>query len=650
MAHAPEIIERIRAQTDIVALVGRQVPLRRSGRNHMGRCPFHAERTPSFSVNAEKAMYYCFGCHQGGDVFAWVMQTQGLEFGDAVRYLAQLCGVDLPDASPERRALIAQQQRIARVLEALNPKLVAALWGPRGEAARRHLQHRAVPAQEARRWQLGFVDDGEAACRDLLRQGHSQQDIEASGITAEGREPLWLLLHQRLTFPIHDLTGRIIGYGGRILTQPKEGASGPKYLGSRDSALFHKRGHLFGLFQAQQAIRTRKQVVLVEGFMDVMASHRAGIGQAVAALGTALTTDHAQSCRRLAEEAVLMLDGDAAGERAASVAALTLLQAGLRVSVAWLPPGEDPASLVQRAGKGALVQVLEGARPAVEALMARAFAQAPETIEGRVQAAKGVMPLIDAMGESLARELYVGRLAALVGVPVESLMAHWERPKKKKAQQGAASGQAEGAGPPEQRSRRGAAHGRGPQGAPGARSGGAEAGGTASAGDGAAAPRPEGRPLGRAGAEAKARAEAEWSMVQELLLYAALRPQCEQLIEYVESPEVQSFLQALCERPELDKPALAALIEAHVGDPAWRRKLMLVQAVPPDDLDGGTERANRTLADILRRLKWRHVDVALKRVLGELRETERRGDATDGLLRRKQELTARKRTLSGVGR
>jgi DNA primase len=629
LAHAPELIERIRAQTDIVALIGSQVPLRRSGRNHMGRCPFHAERTPSFSVSADKGMYYCFGCHQGGDVFAWVMQMQGLEFGDAVRHLAERAGIELDDVSPAQKALQQQLAKMGHLLEALNKALVANLWGPSGAPARRMLAERRVPAAAARAWLLGYADDGEALCRKLLAD-FDLATLQATGLVGEEHQPPRLMFHGRLTFPIHDLGGRLTGFGGRLLGS----GPGPKYINSRESDIFHKRDQLFGLYRAQKAIRTSKRVVLVEGFMDVLGAHGAGIEQAVAALGTALTPEHGQACKRLADEAVLMLDGDAAGERAAAKGALTLLRSGLKVHIAWLPQGEDPASLVQRAGAQALLDVLAGARPAAEALMARAFDRAPPSIEGRVQAATALMPLIDAMGESLERELYVGRLADRVGVEVSTLLAHWQADKQKaQGQRTAAKGQGghPAAGP------RAASNAPRP-----ARAGGAPP------------PRGPRSPQGPQGATPAPKTEPqalhEWAMVQELLLFTQLRPRFPELLEYFEVPSVQDFLKALAQQPEGDAEAVAQLLASHIQEPQLRKRLGAVRPLSAAALDSEPSLAKRTFEDILRRLKWQHIDRALKRLLHELKATEQRGESTDALLRRKRELTTRKRALSGEAR
>ena len=418
-----EKLAAVRERCDIVQIVGRHVALKKSGRNHVGLCPFHNESTPSFSVSADKKLYHCFGCHVGGDVFDFIMRFQGLDFASALRHLAEQVGVELEAESPHVRQERALRQTLGNINRAAQSFFEQALWSPRGQAAQQYLQGRGIPAKLAKERRLGFGGSADALMQHLAKQGFDTGAVRRAGLLPEqGERPLFTA---RLTFPILDLEGRIAGFGGRRLTDDK---TQPKYVNSRDGALFQKRGLLYGLYEGQGSLRRSKRIVIVEGYTDVLAMAQAGVGEAVAALGTAFNAEHANLCKRLVREAVVVMDADAAGQKAAQEVSQVLIKAGLKTTVAALPGGEDPDSLLRKGGSAALQRALAATQPAVEYFMEKAFA-GPMGIEDRADAARQLQPLLGCLESGLERDLYTHRLAEKVGVSVEQLRRHLRPPR-----------------------------------------------------------------------------------------------------------------------------------------------------------------------------------------------------------------------------
>jgi DNA primase len=617
-------IQAIRERTDIVRIIGTYVALKKSGRNYVGLCPFHPEKSPSFSVSPAKGVYYCFGCHTGGDALDFVMKHQGLDFQGAARRLGEAVGVQMEPESAETRQRREAKDAADKVNRLASKFFVQALFSDEGKGARRVLQERQIPAEMARARALGFGGTHDGLFAYLEGHGVSRAEAAAAGLaTEDGR---WCLFAGRLVFTIFDAEGRIAGFGGRRLG---DDPSQPKYINSRESALFNKRHLLYGLYDAQHAIRRSKRIVLVEGYTDVLAAHRAEVNEAVAALGTAFTPEHAALCKRLAHEAVLLLDADAAGQRASREAAQRLMAAGLKTAVASLSAGDDPDSLVRKEGPAALRQSVAAAKPAMEYFMEVTFFRPDMSVEDRAEGARALQPLLGSLS-GLERDLYMNRLAEKVGLTVEQLRRHLQtRPK-------------DAARPPHRLSR------------PPHAGRAAEADGSSTRHDGPASAGQDG-PSPSPGAAGSARlperpARAgrglaqELDILRELLLFPSLRARFGEIAEYMIEPENQALMEALA---DTDAP-LPEVLAAHVKDPNWVKRLSQIRADEAAPLDEVIAKSNRTFEDVLARLKWRHIDVALRDVLGELRAVEARGEATDTLMRRKQELTARKRALRRV--
>jgi DNA primase len=363
-----DAIRSIRERASVVEVVSDVVALRRRGRSFTGLCPFHTEKTPSFTVSEERGFFHCFGCGEHGDVFAFVMKTQSLPFPDAVRRVAQRFGLPVPEeagGSARRRS-----EPLVAMNDAASTFFRNALRGAAGAAARAYLQERGLGADVVERFGLGYAPaSGEGLWRQLRAENFPVEDALTTGLVVRrGNGGLLDRFRDRVMFPITDPTGRVIAFGGRILPgRPTAGDPPPKYLNSPDSPLFHKGQTVYGLAQAREGIRKSGRVIVVEGYMDVIALAGAGITEATAPLGTALTADQLRVLRRFTESVIACFDGDAAGRRAAARSFPVFIEAGLWGRGIFLPEDTDPDSFVRAQGAAALEAKLASPEPLIEA-------------------------------------------------------------------------------------------------------------------------------------------------------------------------------------------------------------------------------------------------------------------------------------------
>jgi len=408
-----ETIQTVRDRVDLVDLVGRYVSLRPSGRNHKGLCPFHDEKTPSFNVNADRQIFHCFGCGAGGNAFTFLMRQENLTFPEAVRELARDAGIEIRDDDPEAAGM-------AERLRAANDEAQAfyreRLASAEGREARAYLDRRGLDAETLERFGVGYAPDRwDGLLVHLRARGVSPEIAAQAGLVAErgrGAPGHYDRLRGRVTFPIRDARGRILGFGGRVLDPEGE----PKYLNGPESPVYRKRRVLFGLPAALEPMRRRGRAVVVEGYFDVVALHRAGVGEAVATCGTALTEEHARELARRTREVVLLFDGDAAGRRALTGALEVLLPAGLRVRAVELPAGDDPDTVLAREGAEALRERVDAAPPALDLAIRGACAGGLETPWQRSDAVHAVAPLLAAIPDPVERGGFVRALALRAGV------------------------------------------------------------------------------------------------------------------------------------------------------------------------------------------------------------------------------------------
>ena len=357
-------VKRIKDRLDILDVVGDKVRLHRAGRNHVGLCPFHDEKTPSFQVSQERQNYHCYGCGKGGDIFTFVMETEGLDFRQALELLAARAGIELTPL--ERRGGNAPKRvsgNLYDVMEIAEKTFRSLLAAPEGEAARAYLGRRNISPEAAARFELGWSSSSwDTVWRVLQREHVSAQEALDAGLVLESqRGGFYDRFRGRVTFPIRDLSGRLIAFGGRIVD-----GEGAKYINSPEGALYSKRRNLYLLHAAKNAIREKKRAVLVEGYMDALRLHIHGYSETVASLGTALTEEQAKLLKRFADRCYICYDSDTAGQEATLRGMYTLQNSGLDVYVISLPVGKDPDELLNSEGGKALFDTaLNEARPLI---------------------------------------------------------------------------------------------------------------------------------------------------------------------------------------------------------------------------------------------------------------------------------------------
>jgi DNA primase len=399
MRFGPNLLEEILRRTDIVQLVGRKVKLARRGQAFWGCCPFHKEKSPSFKVENGRRTYKCFGCGKGGDAFRWLTETEGLTFPEAVEKLAAEAGVELPQWTAEDEAREEKKKSLYDVIEAAAAFYEAQLRGPSGARARDYLKARGLDGYAAAEFRLGYAPQGNALVEHLKTKNVTTDDMIAAGLARPADEERGLrdFFFDRLMFPIADGRGRVIAFGGRGLSDDAK----PKYINTGETGLFSKGKLLYNFAAARPAALKAQSIIVAEGYMDVIALVRAGFAEAVAPLGTALTEDQLHLLWRVAPEPVLAFDGDEAGLRAAHRAArlaLPALKPGHSLRFAFLPPGEDPDSLIKRQGAEAMKAVLDAASP-LERVLWRAETDGkdfstPERRAGLERALQDIVSLI----------------------------------------------------------------------------------------------------------------------------------------------------------------------------------------------------------------------------------------------------------------
>ncbi len=409
---SPALIEQIRAAADLVTLIGEHVELKRTGSDFRGPCPFHGGTHRNFSVVPKKQMYHCFVCHESGDVFTFWMKKFGLDYPTAVREIAGKVGIVVPEDratgpdpnEPLYSAVGAAADWFARQLRE----------SEEAASAREYLARRGIEDATRDEYQLGYAPARGEAVRDALKALGITDDVQLQAGLLVEREDTSVAprFRGRLIFPIADVRGRVVGFGGRIL-----GEGEPKYLNSPESSLFHKGGLLYGLDRARGAIRTASLAILVEGYVDAIRLHAAGIQNTIAPLGTALTPEQARVLRRYTRQVAIAYDADTPGLRATFRAGDELLRQGASVSVVTLPPGEDPDTLVRAKGAAAFTALLEQALDVfdrkIQLLEKKGLFG---TLEGRRAALDRLLPTVRAAADPITRELYIARASERTNV------------------------------------------------------------------------------------------------------------------------------------------------------------------------------------------------------------------------------------------
>jgi len=412
-----DFIDAVLARTDIAEVVGARVPLRRSGRELSGRCPFHEEKTPSFTVSPQKQFYHCFGCGAHGTAIGFLMALDRLDFREAVAELAQRAGMTLPrEADSANPAAGPPLAPLYEVLAAASTFYQQQLRRhPAAGAAIEYLKNRGLDGATAARFRLGFAADEWDNLKRALAPRYGEDLLRRAGLlTGDEDRRGYDRFRGRILFPIEDRRGRVIGFGGRIV-----GTGEPKYLNSPETPVFHKGRELYGLPNVLAHARQPDALLVVEGYMDVVMLAQHGIDSAVAVLGTALTVDHLKTVFRLTPRVILCFDGDNAGRRAAERAvdtALPELTDGRELRLLFLPQGEDPDSLVRRVGKEAFLALASEATPVSHYLLRRLESQVDlGSAEGRARLSALAQPLLEKMPAATFRDLLADEIGRLVG-------------------------------------------------------------------------------------------------------------------------------------------------------------------------------------------------------------------------------------------
>jgi DNA primase len=412
-----ETIEQVRDSADIVGLIGESVQLKRTGTDYRGPCPFHGGTHRNFTVIPKKGRYYCFVCHESGDVFSWLMKRFGMDYPGAVREIARRTGILIPDR-PGRAGPDPHEPLYGAVAAAHDWFTRQLLELPEAKVAREYLEGRDIPLDTAAMLGLGYAPVGKVFLTAMTELGIDERVLVQAGLAAQRDDgQVSPRFRGRLLFPIHDLRGRAVGFGGRLL-----GPGEPKYLNSPETEIFHKGKQLYNLHLAKMPIRKEEMVIVVEGYFDVLRLVLAGVEHVVAPLGTALTADQAVLLKRFVKEATLLYDSDRAGLQATFRAGDELLRHGIRVRVATLPPGEDPDTLVRKGGVEALEPVLRDDIDLFERkiqLLERAgwF----EGFDRRRDAVDRLLPTIRAAADPITRELYLSLASQRSGVSKDVL-------------------------------------------------------------------------------------------------------------------------------------------------------------------------------------------------------------------------------------
>ncbi|MCG5540920.1 MULTISPECIES: DNA primase [unclassified Halorhodospira] len=412
-----EFIDEVLQRTDIVAVIGERVPLRPAGSNYKARCPFHDERTPSFNVNPERQTYHCFGCGAHGTAIRFLMEHDRMEFREAIEELAGRVGLEIPDGGGARRAA-DEYAPLYRALAHAHQFFRDALRNhPARQSAVEYLRRRGISGEVAARFGLGFAPPG---WDNLLRQLDDPRPAIRAGLIIEREQKTYDRFRDRITFPIHDRRGRVVAFGARVVSDGE-----PKYLNSPETPVFHKGREVYGLYQALQAERRPGRLIVVEGYMDVIALTQQGIPGAVATLGTATTAEQATLLLRSADELVLCFDGDDAGRSAALRAVenlLPVLQGDREVRVLLLPEGSDPDDLVRSEGREAFEARLDAATPVIEFFLAHLGEECDlTTVDGRARLLERASNPLRRLPRGIVRETLIGQLAELTRTEPERI-------------------------------------------------------------------------------------------------------------------------------------------------------------------------------------------------------------------------------------
>ncbi len=424
------IIDEVRQRTDLVSLVGEYLTLEKRGKNMVGLCPFHSEKTPSFNVSPEKQLFHCFGCGASGNVFSFIMKMDNLSFTEAVRMLARRAGVKIPEQKKTNRKQDLLREKIYVLNRLALHFFCSCLKDPAvGKEAVHYLQNRGIDQNSIELFKLGYAPGGwDNFARFARSKGYSEELLLQAGLTLprDRGGGVYDRFRHRVIFPIFHINGKVIGFGGRALQEGDK--AGPKYLNSPETAVFKKGTVLYGLHLAREAIRRESEAIVVEGYTDVIAAHQAGVKNVIASQGTALTPAQARLLRSQANTVIIAYDADSAGEAATWRGLKILKDAGCTVRVAELPAGSDPDSLIREKGAAEFLKFTRSAVPLVEYQLSRLKERnRVDQAEGRLRYMSEALTLLRQVNNLVERDYYLKQVAEETGVSEEALRSELKK-------------------------------------------------------------------------------------------------------------------------------------------------------------------------------------------------------------------------------
>ena len=434
-----QLIQQILSANDIVDVVSQYVALKKKGRNFWGLCPFHNEKTPSFSVSPERQIFKCFGCGAGGDALKFIQRMLNVTFPEAMQVLANRAGIEIEeyrsrssgDSAGKRKISKAEMYKANRWAAESYHRLLQE--GESGKAARAYLEKRGLNEDICRRFLIGFARDGMYVSKNGASAGFSIETLRNAGLVRGNENQFYDMFRNRIMFPIFDAIGNIVAFGARTL-----GDDTPKYLNTPETAIFVKHRHLFGLYQARESIEKSNRIIVVEGYTDVLAAHQAGICNVVATLGTALTDEHVRMLRRYAEEIILVFDSDVAGQKAADRALTIFLTLGVDVKLASVPAGKDPCDLIIDKGADAFNAIVNESIDALDykwAQLESKYEVARNSLQRRsaIDEFLSVIAACDPYGkiDIIQQGLIISRLASKLEIPADQLHLQMQKYRRR---------------------------------------------------------------------------------------------------------------------------------------------------------------------------------------------------------------------------
>ncbi|NIZ18518.1 DNA primase [Entomospira culicis] len=428
MSFSKAVVAQIEERLDIVELIGSYISVQSKSGRFWACCPFHHEKTPSFSISREYRSYHCFGCGAKGGLFQFYMQMEGVDFPEAVRVLAQRVGIDLSPEREEVQREILQRKTLQELYQRLTKSFEHLLWhSARGQEALAYLYKRGLSEENIRTFRVGYGMSGyQELYQFLLKRGYSEPFLAESGLFSK-KHPMYSIFRDRIIFPLINSAGEVVAYSGRAMPDAK--ADAPKYINSPETVLFSKRKELYGMGQAKESIRKEEQFILCEGAMDVMALHQMGYTQAVAPLGSAFTLEQAELVRRFASSALLLMDGDAAGQKAIHQSAMICEESGVSsLRAVRLPANKDPSECLEYGQVDLLTKSIKHASLYFDFLLQEQFKEIPkDNIDQQMRASLPIFKYISIVPSPVRRESYLKMLAGKLHISVDAVVAEYTR-------------------------------------------------------------------------------------------------------------------------------------------------------------------------------------------------------------------------------